>query len=84
MVANYQPAVFPNGLIVINIAHRNYPDALCQIQMFPGPERYDVFFFHGSPSKHYIPDEEAESMAEEIVPQALHKLNEMFPKGPIQ
>lgn len=84
MVANYQPALFPNGLIVINIAHKDYPDAICQIQMFPGPETYDTFFFHGSPSEHYIPDDEAERISEEVIPITLQRLEDMFPKGPVQ
>lgn len=84
MVANYQPALFPNGLIVIGIAHKDYPDALCQIQIFPQEGNYNVFFAHVSPSGHYIPNEEAERIAEEVIPITLDCLEQLFPKGPIQ
>lgn len=80
LYCHYQPASFQSGLIVINIIHKDYPDAVCQVQMVPEGGRYGVFFYHGSPTEKYIPDELAEDLAlKHAIPHTMEEIDKLFP-----
>ncbi len=67
------------GVILVNIVHRDYPDAVCQVQLIPGEDggRIDTFFQHLSPSENYIPDHVAEEMfLKDALPQILQSFNQ--------
>lgn len=71
-------------MVVINLVHKQYPDAVCQIQLFPSPEGVHTFFCHMSPSKKYIPDVLAEEIGVPIIGVVLEQVEAMFPNGPVQ
>jgi hypothetical protein len=80
LFCHYQPAAFPSGLIVINMIHKDYPDAVCQVQMVPAGGNYGVFFYHGSPTKEYIPDDLAEELAiNHAIPHTMREIDNLFP-----
>lgn len=63
------------GTVFINVIHRDYPDAFCQIQCVQDDKGvWHVFFAHISPSNHHLPDELAEALVPEIFPRAMEQL----------
>ena len=64
------------GVIVINMIHRDHPDAVCQVQLVPKEDNViNTFFQHLSPSENYIPDDVVEQM---FLKDALQQILEYF------
>lgn len=68
--AKWVASLTSGGVIVINLIHADYPDAVCQIQCSPDSHhRLHTFFQHVSPTKRYIPDDLAEKLFTDLKSQ---------------
>lgn len=75
--ARWSASLTPTGVIVINLVHKRYPDAVCQVQCAQDEgEQWHMFFYHLSETYDFIPDEMAEVLALEVFPQVMESLQE--------
>jgi hypothetical protein len=68
--------------IFVNFVHEDYPEAYCQVQMFPNPSGdIDTIFLHGGPERSHIPPELAEQILHAMMPDVMAYL--AIPPSPL-
>jgi hypothetical protein len=73
-VAICHSSILKTGIILLNIFHRDYPEAISQAQIFLREGKYHVFYAHSNESDIFIPYEITENIVQEAIPETIDRI----------